>query len=120
MKKILLAEDDASMVAMLKVLLGMEGYQVVNTPVEIHDVLQITRDELPDLVLLDVHLGYQNGLDIIRKLRKQKDIKDTKVIMTSGLNLVEECKEAGADNFIQKPYMPDELLEKIRGSFFKP
>jgi len=116
MKKILLAEDDATMVSLLKMLLGLEGYQAVNITAENQDIIQLTRDELPDLVLLDVHLGDQNGLEVVRELRNLTDLKKIKVIMTSGMNLKEECKKAGADDFVMKPYMPDELLKIIRDS----
>lgn len=117
MKKILLAEDDATMVSLLKMLLGLEGYMVVNLTAENQDIIQLTRDELPDLILLDVFLGEQNGLEVVRKLRGLEDLKNTKVIMTSGMDLGKKCLITGADDFIQKPYMPDELLEKIRESF---
>ena len=116
MKKILLAEDDPTMVSLLKMLLGLEGYLAVNITAENQDIIRLTRDEQPDLILLDVHLGEQNGLDVVRELRKIKDIKRIKVIMTSGMNLKDDCQKAGADDFVMKPYMPDELLKKIRDS----
>jgi CheY-like chemotaxis protein len=116
MKKILLAEDDPTMVSLLKMLLGLEGYLAVNITPENQDIIQLTRDEHPDLILMDVHLGDQNGLEVVRELRKLKDIKRIKVIMTSGMNLKDDCQKAGADDFVLKPYMPDELLKKIRNS----
>lgn len=114
MKKILLAEDDPTMVSLLKILLGMEGYLAVNITADNQDIIQLTRDEHPDLILMDVHLGEQNGLAVVKELRSLKDIKNTKVIMTSGMNLGEECQTAGGDDFVLKPYMPDELLKKIK------
>jgi len=116
MKKILLAEDDPTMVSLLKMLLGLEGYLAVNITPENQDIIQLTRDEHPDLILMDAHLGDQNGLEVVRELRKLKDIKRIKVIMTSGMNLKDDCQKAGADDFVLKPYMPDELLKKIRNS----
>lgn len=116
MKKILLAEDDPTMVSLLKMLLGLEGYLAVNITAENQDIIRLTRDEQPDLILMDVHLGEQNGLDVVRELRKLKDIRRIKVIMTSGMNLKDDCQKAGADDFVMKPYMPDELLKKIRDS----
>lgn len=114
MKKILLAEDDPTMVALLKMLLGIEGYLSVNITEENQNIIQMTRDEHPDLILMDVHLGDQNGLDIVRELKNLNDIKNIKVIMTSGMDLKNECRKAGADDFVLKPYMPEELLNKIR------
>ena len=114
MKKILLAEDDPTMVSLLKMLLGMEGYLSVNITVENQDIIQMTRDEQPDLILMDVHLGDQNGLEVVKQLRQLSDLKNIKVIMTSGMNLRTDCQKAGADDFVLKPYMPEELLKKIR------
>jgi DNA-binding response OmpR family regulator len=115
-KKILLAEDDITMVALLKLLLELEGFQVIQPQFEKMDIIQIARKEIPDLILMDVFLGDQNGLDIVTLLREMADLKNIKVIMTSGMNLSMECKAAGADDFVQKPYMPDELLAKIHAS----
>jgi two-component system alkaline phosphatase synthesis response regulator PhoP len=113
-KKILLAEDDATMVNLLKMLLELEGYSVVNPPIENMNIIQIARKELPDIILMDVYLGNQNGVDIVKKFREMADLRRIKIIMTSGMNLSYECIEAGADDFVQKPYMPDELLSKIK------
>jgi two-component system OmpR family response regulator len=114
MIKILLAEDDVTMVSLLKMLLELEGYMVVCPSFEKSEILSLIRQEKPDLILLDVHLGEQNGLEVVKKLRESVDICKIRVIMTSGMNLSDECKKAGADDFLFKPYMPDELLIKIK------
>jgi DNA-binding response OmpR family regulator len=114
MKKILLIEDDATMVTLLKMLLGLEGYQVVNLSSENQDIIQLAYKETPDLILLDIHLGQQNGLDLIKKLKNNIELRRIKVIMTSGMDLGESCLSSGADDFILKPYMPEELLNKIK------
>lgn len=113
MKKILLAEDDKSMVGLLKIILKMEGYLAINIDENEQDVIKLARNERPDLILMDVHLGDQNGLDLIKDLRSQAEINQTKVIMTSGYDLKEECEQAGADDFVLKPFMTEELLQKI-------
>jgi len=115
--KILVIEDDPTMISLLKMLLGLEGYQVITLISGSQDILDFVQKETPDLLLLDVHLGQQNGLDVIKKLRSKDELKKIKVIMTSGLALGEKCKMAGADEFILKPYMPDELLEIINNIF---
>ncbi len=117
MIKILIIEDDEAMVSLLGTLLGLEGYHVINLSLYDQDIIQFVQDTLPDLILLDVHLGQQNGLELVKGFKELSNLKTIKVIMTSGLDLGGNCKAAGADEFIQKPYMPDELLEKIK-SFF--
>ncbi len=114
MSRIMLAEDDMTMVTLLKTLLGMEGYQVVALSVEDDDVYEAVRKDRPDVLLLDVHLPHVNGLDILDRVRGDEETKDQKVVMTSGLNLELECKNHGANDFLLKPYMPDDLLKILQ------
>ena len=109
MPKIMLAEDDQTMVTLLETLLGMEGYQVVSLEVD-DDIFESVRSDRPDVLLLDVHLNNVNGLDVLAQLRAHEETKNLSVVMTSGLNLENECLNSGANNFLLKPYMPDELL----------
>jgi two-component system, NtrC family, response regulator AtoC len=111
--KILLAEDDMTMISLLKTLLKMEGFEVVTLDPEA-DVLAVIRSEKPDVLLLDVHLGKQNGLDILQKIRSTEDVKRTRVVMSSGANVKEECMSAGAFGFLMKPYMPDDLTTLLK------
>jgi CheY-like chemotaxis protein len=105
----MLAEDDLTMVTLLKTLLGMEGYQVDALSID-DDVFEAVRKDRPDVLLMDVHLPHANGLDVLTQLRNSEETKDVRVVMTSGLNLELECKYHGADDFLLKPYMPDDLL----------
>jgi DNA-binding response OmpR family regulator len=111
-KKVLLAEDDITMVSLLKTLLKMEGYQVVALDAE-EDVAAAVRREHPDVLLLDVHLFQKSGLEILDTLRRAKDTKGTCVVMTSGMNVKEECLRRGANDFLLKPYMPDDLFNVL-------
>ena len=106
----MLAEDDLTMVTLLKTLLGMEGYQVVALSID-EDVVEAVRNDRPDVLLLDVHLPNANGLDVLDQIREDEETRDLKVVMTSGLNLELECKHHGANDFLLKPYMPDDLLK---------
>lgn len=112
----MLIEDDETMLSLIQTLLEMEGFKVVR--LDCIDNLELTlsavRQELPDLVLLDVHLRCFNGFDLLSRLRQEADLKDTRVLMSSGMELSFECGRQGADGFILKPFMPDELVSKIR------
>lgn len=113
-KKILIADDDQSMVSLLKIIFEMEGYQVTSL-VDFHtDVVDFIKCEKPALVLMDVHLGGFNGVDIIKKIREASAINQVKIIMTSGMNMETECIQSGANEFVQKPFMPEELLGKVQ------
>ena len=118
-KKVLLAEDDAAMQAALRTLLEIEGFTVAVATVlqtkNIIDLLHFIRAEQPDVVLLDYHLGQSNGLDVLRLLREDPAIAHTRVIMTSGMDVQDRCLAASAEDFVLKPFMPDELVSKLRG-----
>jgi CheY-like chemotaxis protein len=113
MPKIMLAEDDHTMVTLLTTLLGMEGYQVVALSVN-EDIFEAVREDCPDVLLMDVHLPHTNGLDVLDQLRGNDETEDLKVVMSSGLDLGLECKNRGADDFLLKPYMPDDLLNILK------
>lgn len=111
--KILLTEDDITMVSLLKTLLKMEGFDVVATQADA-DVPEAVRAEKPDILLMDVHLANQSGLDILDNVRNAQDIRATCVVMTSGANIQDECMQHGANGFLLKPYMPDELIATLK------
>jgi CheY-like chemotaxis protein len=113
MRKVLLAEDDVTMVTLLKTLLKMEGFHVVAVDADA-DVPDAVRRERPDVLLLDVHLSFQDGLQILELIRADSRISRLKVVMTSGLNLREECLQHGADDFLPKPFMPDDLVRTLK------
>ena len=115
--KILLVEDDAAMKAVLRTLLEIEGYIVSINPDRFDQqaLVDFIKQENPDVILMDVHLRDISGIDILRRVKDEDELKNTRVIMTSGSDVRDLCFEAGAANFILKPFMPDELLSQIRG-----
>jgi len=101
------------MVSLLKTLLNMEGYQVsVLDPSA--DIATAVLDANPDILLMDVHLLHHNGIDELRKLRAAPGGNSVRVVMTSGLDFKDQCLQSGANAFVQKPFMPDDLLKAIR------
>ncbi|MEP0805556.1 MAG: response regulator [Chloroflexota bacterium] len=113
MSKILLAEDDRTMVSLLTTLLKMEGYEVVALDVH-QDVASAVTQEKPDVLLMDVHLGGQNGMDIVEAIRKDPANGGVNIVMTSGLDMRDECLQRGANHFLLKPFMPDDLLSVLK------
>ncbi len=112
MLNVLLAEDDATMLTLLETLLKMEGFQVATIKPD-EDVIATLRIMKPDTLLLDVHLGERNGLEILDLIRGDRMISNTRVVMTSGMSIGEECLRHGADDFLLKPYTPDELIDLL-------
>jgi DNA-binding response OmpR family regulator len=113
MAKILLAEDDPMMVSLLKTLLKMEGYEVVALDAQ-SDVAAAVQREKPHALFMDVHLGGQNGMKILESIRKNRDNANIRIVMTSGLNMQDECLTRGANAFLLKPFMPDELISALK------
>ena len=109
MAKILLAEDDATMVSLLTTLLDMEGFEVVALDADTDIVAAIEREK-PQAVFMDVNLGDQSGMQILQAIRRNPENARLRIVMTSGMNVREECLKLGADAFLQKPFMPDDLI----------
>jgi DNA-binding response OmpR family regulator len=114
--KIILAEDDFTMLSLMGTLLEMEGFQVLkyNGEQTAEDLLDVMRKNNPDLALLDIHINAINGLDVARLIRRDDELKSMRILMASGMAHHDECLEAGADSFIMKPFMPDDLIKRIR------
>lgn len=109
----MLAEDDRTMVTLLTTLLKMEGFEVM--VVDVHsDVPSIVAKENPDNLLMDVHLAGKSGTDFVEKIRRNPANKEVNIVMTSGLNAKDECLERGANHFLLKPFMPDDLIRLLK------
>ena len=113
MAKVLLAEDDKTMVSLLKTLLNMEGFEVLALDVN-SDVPALVQQETPHALFMDVNLGGQSGMDILDTIRKQKELSDVRIVMTSGYNVKDECINRGANAFLLKPFMPDDLIKALK------
>jgi DNA-binding response OmpR family regulator len=121
MPKVVLIEDDKSMLTLLDTFLELEGFEVVQigedeelNGAEVYSVIQ---QERPDLVLMDVYLNQVDGIDgfdLLRRLRRDPKTSGMRILMSSGMDVKDKCRQEGADGFIMKPYMPDELLLKIK------
>lgn len=113
--KVMLIEDDSTMISLLSMLLEMEGYQIVQMPgPDPEQILSTLEREKPDLLLMDVNLSCLSGLELLRQIRKNPTFQKTRILMSSGLDYQKECAEAGADSFILKPYMPEDLIHQMR------
>jgi len=118
MAKVMLIEDDKNMLDLLSIYLQIEGFQVTQLKPGAN-LLENIRKERPDLVFMDVHLkgvkGEEiSGLDLVKQIRQDEFTRSTRVMMASGMDVSSECRKAGADDFLLKPFIPDELIAKIK------
>lgn len=116
MPKVMVIEDDANMFSLLQMLLEFEGYEVVlwEGGEEIQQIVEEICRELPELILMDVHLRHLNGFEVLRALKNETELDDVKVLIASGVDMTKRSNQEGADGFILKPFMPDELINEIQ------
>ncbi|MGI6032930.1 MAG: response regulator transcription factor, partial [Coriobacteriales bacterium] len=116
MPSILLVEDDQTIRLTVEFALTKAGYAVTTAP-DGQSALEYARTANPDLILLDLMLPKISGLDVARTLRAHNDT--VPIIMLTALDREEDKirgLDAGADDYITKPFSTDELLARIRAN----
>jgi len=112
-KRILVVDDEPDILEFLQVILEEEGYVVVTSDKGEY-LEQLHNGGLPDLILLDVLLSGKDGRTIVKYLKSQQETKAIPVIMFSAHpNAEATARQAGADDFLEKPFLIDNLLAKI-------
>ena len=116
MPKVMVIEDDANMFSLLQMLLEFEGYEVVlwEGGGEIQQIIDEICREKPELILMDVHLRHLNGFEVLQALKNEHELDEVKVLIASGVDMTKRSNQEGADGFILKPFMPDELIREIQ------
>lgn len=113
--KILICEDNKLAMRALSVFLGREGFETVNA-VDGNEAMELLNTNEFDLILIDIHLPYHSGLELIRHLRTDLR-KKTPVIVVSAFSdpqVQRQAFELGITEYLVKPINPTGLLEKIR------
>ena len=114
-KKILIVEDDELMIKILKFILNKEGYQLSIIKDGLSAIEQIPAIN-PDMVITDLLLPYKSGLEVIRFVKEK--FKKTPIIVLSSLgeeeHSVSEAFKLGDDDFIAKPFNPNELILRVK------
>ena len=114
-KKILVVEDDLMLQETVRFRLEASGYDVVSAE-NGKDGSFKAMTEKPDLILADVMMPELDGIEMIKIIRTNSDLKEVPIIVVSALGRgedVEKAKEAGANDYITKPYSAGDLLKKI-------
>lgn len=112
-KKILVVDDDAGISEMLKTLLEFSGYQVAVTQSAAQTQSQVENGNV-DLVVLDMLISGVDGTEVCADLRQNKKTSNVPILMMSAHQEAgEKCLEAGADDFIAKPFEMEDFLLKV-------
>jgi two-component system phosphate regulon response regulator PhoB len=112
---VLIVEDEADLVELLRYNLEREGYEVVATPSG-EEALLIAGERPIDLMLLDWMLPHMSGIEVCRQMRRKPETRNLPIIMlTARGEQADRVRglETGADDYITKPFAPEELIARI-------
>lgn len=117
MRKTILVVDDSGIMRRFLTHLFCKDYQVVPMEDPFDADFWIKLNDKPDLILLDHHLSGITGLEVLKHFRRNSQLSDIPVIIVSGDNDAElrwKCLEAGANDFMTKPFHPKELKIRVK------
>jgi two-component system chemotaxis response regulator CheY len=113
--RVLVADDARFMREMIKEIIQQAGYEVIGEASNGKEVVEKFHELKPDVTTMDIVMPLQSGIEAVREIKKES--KDAKVIMISALgqdSLVIEALDAGAKDFIVKPFKTDKVLEVMK------
>ena len=114
--KILVAEDDTALLSMIVYNLERQDF-AVQKATDGENARMILHEDRPDLAILDWMMPYVSGLQLCRHIRRSPDLRDLPVIILTARGESEDRVrglEAGADDYISKPFSPSELVARVR------
>jgi len=115
-RRILLVDDDQELVDLLRDAFERDGRFEVHTANNGFDAGMKVKELRPDLVVLDVMLPDINGKEVCQRVRSDESLDSVKIICISGMveqDKVEELRAAGANDFLQKPFAVERLLDQV-------
>ncbi len=113
--RVLLVDDARFMRLILRQILEEAGYQVVGEACNGKEAVEEYKDKKPDLVTMDVIMPEMSGVEAARKIIKASP--EAKILMVSAMGqqqLVKESLEAGAYDYVVKPFVPEDVLDKVK------
>ena len=116
MAKILVIDDDEAINELIKVNLELAFYKVV-TALDGNKGYALAKQELPDLIILDVMMPEVDGYTVAKRIRENEETKDIPIIMLTALNMLQNKVQGfniGVDDYLCKPFEMEELLVRIK------
>ena len=118
-RKVLIADDEPDILEILKYNLEKGGYEVY-TALNGEEAIEIAKQKLPDLIVLDIMMPYKNGVEVCEILRAQPIFKDTLIMFLTAID--DEATQikgltSGADDYISKPVSTNVFISKVQSLF---
>lgn len=116
MVKILVIDDDEAINELIKVNLELAFYKVI-TALDGNKGYALAKQELPDLIILDVMMPEVDGYTVAKRIRENEETKDIPIIMLTALNMLQNKVQGfniGVDDYLCKPFEMEELLVRIK------
>ncbi len=113
--KILICEDNPLAMRTLSVVLEREGYQT-DTAADGNEAIEYLRKNDYDLLVVDIHLPYRSGLELVKFVRSEQE-KDTPALILTAFSdpqMQRQAKELGIHGYMVKPFDPSDLVARIR------
>ena len=113
--KIMVVDDKKDMADAAKMVLDMEGYEVL-VAYDGEEALRKAEAELPDLIFLDMQMPGKTGLEVCKILKSSAKTRQITVLLftASGLKVEDLVVQAGADGFFRKPFAPEDLVAEVK------
>jgi two-component system, OmpR family, response regulator len=114
-RKLLIVDDDQELVELMSDTFARDGRFEIKTANNGFDAGMLVKEFRPDLVVLDIMLPDINGKEVCQRIRSDSTMESVKVICISGMveaDKVSDLKAAGADDFLQKPFQVERLLDR--------
>jgi excisionase family DNA binding protein len=115
-REVLLVDDDRDLVDVMEVGLKTDGRFEVRVAGNGFDAGMMVKEYRPDIIVLDVMLPDINGREVCQRVRSDNQLEDVKIICISGMvetDKIQDLKAAGANDFLQKPFEVDQLIDRI-------
>jgi two-component system, OmpR family, KDP operon response regulator KdpE len=114
-KNILVVDDEAQITRVMKTSLSSQGYGI-RTAGDGEEALQVLQDWSPDLIITDLRMPNMNGLELCREIRKESRVPIIVLSVKGEETIKVEALDAGADDYVTKPFSMNELTARIRAA----
>ena len=114
-KKVLVVEDEESIIKLCTTIFQLEDYTVLCAR-DGEEALRITRENIPDIMVLDIQIPKMNGNEVCKSVKSDPIMSHTKILVLSGMvqnSDLQQAREAGADAYMTKPFSSTAIVEKV-------